>query len=101
PVVAFATVPLESFVVSGSPRRRRSSAFGERWFCGDCGTQLAMHVDHQPDTVDFTLATLDSPERVVPQFHIFYGSRIGWFDSADGLARHAAFRADTRGLPRG
>ena len=58
PVVAFATVPLESFVVSGSPRRRRSSAFGERWFCGDCGTQLAMHVDHQPDTVDFTLATL-------------------------------------------
>jgi len=100
PVLAFATVPLEDFAISGHPRRRRSSYFGERWFCGDCGTQLAMHVDHQPDTIDFTIASLDSPERVPPAFHIFFASHIGWFDTADEFARHAEFRPDTRGLGR-
>jgi hypothetical protein len=87
PVVAFATVPFADFRVSGSPCRRRSTEFGERWFCRDCGTQIAMHVDHQPDTIDFTIASLDDPEGVRPEFHIFFGSRIVWFDTADRLPR--------------
>jgi hypothetical protein len=99
PVLAFATVPLADFIMSGEPRRRRSSSFGERWFCGDCGTQLAMHVDHQPDTIDFTVASLDSPERVQPEFHIFFDSRVAWFDTRDACVRHGGFRPDTPGLP--
>jgi hypothetical protein len=99
PVLAFATVPVDAFVLTaGEPRRRRSSDFGERWFCGDCGTPLAMRVDHQPETIDFTIATLDEPYPVRPGFHIWHGSRIGWFETADDLPRHAGFRADTRGL---
>jgi hypothetical protein len=98
PVMAFATVPFEDFVVTGSPRRFRSTGFGERWFCGECGTPLAMHVDHQPETIDFTIASLDAPERVVPQFHLFVEKRIAWFETADALPRHAGFRPDTRGL---
>jgi hypothetical protein len=98
PVVAFATVPFDDFQLTGNPCRRRSSDFGERWFCSECGTQLAMHVDHQPDTIDFTVATLDDPERVRPQFHIFFGSRIEWFDTADRMPRYYSFRPDTRGL---
>jgi hypothetical protein len=99
PVLAFATVPLADFVVTrGAVRVRRSSAFGERGFCADCGTQLTMHVEHQPDTIDFTIASLDEPARVVPQFHLFFGSRIAWFDIDDGHPRHAALRPDTRGL---
>ena len=98
PVVAFGTVPFAHFQVTGDPRRRRSSDFGERWFCPECGSQIAMHVDHQPDTIDFTIATLDDPEGLRPQFHIFFGSRIEWFDSADRLPRYYSFRPDTRGL---
>jgi hypothetical protein len=99
PVIAFATVPLNDLTwTSGMPRRRRSSGFGERWFCGDCGTQLAMHVDHQPDTIDFTIASLDEPQEFAPRFHIFFASRIGWFDTTDSCPRHAEFRPDTRGL---
>jgi len=101
PVLAFATVPLADFVITGNPRRWRSSNFGERWFCTHCGTQLAMRVDHQPDTIDFTIASLDSPERVPPDFHIFFGSRIPWFDTRDNCPRHADFRPDTRGLAPG
>lgn len=99
PVLAFATVPLDKFVIAkGEPAKRRSSSFGERWFCRDCGTQLAMHVDHQPDTIDFTIPSLDDPESVAPGFHIFTGEQIGWFETADALPRHTAFRPDTRGL---
>ena len=99
PALPYATVPLRDFtLVAGEPRRRRSSSFGERWFCGDCGAQLAMRVDHQPDTIDFTLASLDQPERVRPGFHIFYADRVPWLDPQDGLPRYEGFRPGTRGL---
>jgi hypothetical protein len=97
-VLAFATVPFADFVLTGTPRKFRSTSFGQRWFCGDCGTPLAMHVEHQADTIDFTIATLDVPERVVPGFHLFVADRIAWFETADDLTRHAALRPDTRGL---
>ena len=101
PVLAFATVPIGDFVVTtGEPRVRRSSGFGERGFCADCGTQLTMHVKHQPDTIDFTIASLDEPARVMPEFHLFVGSRIAWFDTDDDHPRYEGLRPDTRGLER-
>jgi hypothetical protein len=48
--------------------------------------------------VDFSVATLDNPEALAPGFHIFWGSRIGWFEPRDELPRHEKFRPDTRGL---
>lgn len=99
PLLAFATVPLVDFVVTaGRVHTRQSSSFGERGFCADCGTQLTMHVDHQPDTIDFTLGSLDRPDAVHPGFHIFFASRPEWFDVRDELPRHARLRPDTAGL---
>jgi hypothetical protein len=92
PVIAFATVPLADFeITAGSPRVRRSTAFGERWFCADCGTQLAMRVDHQPDTIDFTIGSLDDPAALSPTFHIFFGEH-----TSSGSTAQTACRA-TRG----
>ena len=99
PVLAFATVPLADFEVSGGkPRRFRSSDFGERWFCGDCGTQLCMRGDHQPDTIDVTIGSLDRPERVPPEFHILCRSSVPWFETSDSTTHNNQFRPDTRGL---
>ena len=101
PAMAFATVPVGDLVFTeGADKVRgyRSTSFGQRHFCGECGTPLYVQVDHQPDTVDFSIATLAAPDEVPPGFHIFYASRIGWFDTADDLPRHARFRPDTRGL---
>lgn len=99
PVMAFATVPRGDLrFLTGSPARRRSSEFGERWFCRDCGTPLAMIVDHQPDTIDIPIATLDEPDTLAPAFHIWTRSRIAWFEIANDLDRHARFRPDTVGL---
>jgi len=97
PALAFGTVPLEDFVVTaGALRRRRSTSFGQRGFCPDCGTQLTMQVDHQPETIDLTLASLDEPDRVAPAFHIWTASRISWFETADTGPRFTAFRPQTR-----
>jgi hypothetical protein len=101
PAMVFASVPAGHLVWTRGAdmvRSFRSSSFGHRSFCSECGTPFLMQVDHQPETVDFSVATLDAPERVAPGFHIFWDSRIGWFEPGDSLPRHELFRPDTRGL---
>lgn len=89
PVMVFASVPRADFLLEkGNLVCRRSSDFGERWFCGDCGTPIAMAVDHAPDAIDFTVVTLDESLDLPPTFHIWRESRIGWFDTIDALPRH-------------
>ena len=101
PAVPFATVPAEDFVWCEGEQLVRwidSSSFGRRAFCGKCGTPLQMQVTHQPETIDFPIVTLDDPEAVRPEFHIFWGSKLAWFDPADDLPKYHEFRPDTRGL---
>jgi hypothetical protein len=101
PAMVFASVKSGDLVFTQGREKVksfRSSHFGHRIFCGECGTPIAMEVDHQPETIDFSLATLDDPEALEPGFHIFYSSRIDWFEPGDDLPRHARFRPDTRGL---
>lgn len=101
PAMVFASVPDGDYAFlagENSVRRVKSSSFGHRAFCGECGTPLYMKVDHQPETVDFSVATLDEPGRVRPGFHIFWASRVGWFDPGDELPKFDRFRPDTRGL---
>ena len=93
PVLVFATVPRAKFAfVRGAPRCHASTSFGRRWFCGDCGTQLCMQVDHEPDTTDVTVASLDRASDVAPTFHIWHGSRLPWFETTDAWPRHSASR---------
>ena len=101
PAMVFASVPAGDLVwTRGADQVKsfKSSSFGHRRFCGSCGTPFLMEVDHQPETVDFSVATLDAPERVTPGFHIFWASRVPWFEPVDALPRHDRFRPDTRGL---
>ena len=101
PAMVFASVPAGHLVfVEGGDKVKsyKSSSFGHRKFCGACGTLLLMQVDHQPETVDFSVATLDHPDAVPPGFHIFHASKVAWFETTDTLPRHEKFRPDTRGL---
>ena len=101
PAMVFASVPIADFAyVEGADKVRRfqSSHFGHRQYCGSCGTPILMQVDHQPETVDLSVATLDDPHAVAPGYHIFWGSKVAWFEPKDALPRHEKFRPDTRGL---
>ena len=97
--MAFACVPANDFVwTTGEPQWVKTSNFGERAICGECGSPLQVRVDHQPETVDFPIVTMDDPETVSPEFHIFWGSKVAWFNPVDDLPKHDKFRPDTRGL---
>jgi hypothetical protein len=89
PVVAWGTWRIETLHwLDGLPRPFDSSAKGRRWFCPDCGTQLAFAHADAPALIDVTLASLDDPETVRPEYHIWVGTRLGWLETADSLPRH-------------
>lgn len=99
PAMAFACVPAADFLwTKGEPRWVTTSSFGQRALCGECGSPLQVRVDHQPDTVDFPIVSLDQSDRVRPEFHIFWGSKVAWFNPGDDLPKHDKFRPNTRGL---
>ena len=102
--MAFASVKADDYAVilgKDEIRRVKSSSFGHRGFCARCGTPLYMRVDHQPDTCDFSIATLDEPGRIRPGFHIFWASHIHWLDFEDKLPKFDGFRPNTRGFEEG
>jgi hypothetical protein len=89
PVLAWLTVRAESFAyLESRPSVFRSSPRGQREFCRACGTQIAFRRSAQSATVDVTIASLDDPALVQPEYHIWRGSRIPWFETADHLPRH-------------
>ena len=95
PALAFTSVPRADFVVDAGADDIRQVAltdFGRRLFARCCGTPLAMTVAHEPDTIDVTVASLDAPDGVVPDHHIFYADRIAWAVPDDRLPRYPGER---------
>jgi hypothetical protein len=66
----------------------RSSAWGERRFCPRCGTQIEFRLAESPQFVEVNYVTLDSPETITPQMHIWYSRRLPWFEVKDDLPRY-------------
>ena len=78
-LTTWGTVPRETFHwLSGTPKAFKSSASCTRYFCADCGAHLALLTSLSPDTLDVTVATLDEPEQVPADRHIWVGSRLPW-----------------------
>ncbi|MBL8575499.1 MAG: GFA family protein [Hyphomicrobiaceae bacterium] len=86
PAMVWVTVERRALTIEGTPRVYRSSSRAERWFCGECGAQMAFAPDGKP-TVDLMIGCFDQPERFAPGEHSFFCEHIGWFDPADGLPR--------------
>ena len=78
--------------LQGAPASYRSSGFGERGFCADCGSGLTFRYDGNPD-VWVTVGSLDHPEHWPltpdadwgPSRHVETDSRVPWHLPADGL----------------
>ena len=101
PALAFATIAAGDFEWTEGEQQLRwipSSSFGKRAFCDNCRTPLMMVVNHQPETVDFVAVTLDDPTTASPEYHIFWASKVAWFNPGDTLPRHDQFRPNTVGL---
>jgi len=90
PALAFVHFAADSFTwTGGEPTRYRSSEFAERGFCPACGSTLSMHEEVLGTRVQVTVGSLDEPERVRPDDHVWTDERLPWFDIADALPRFA------------
>ena len=90
PVVAWFAIAPESFrYTAGTPKTFRATDHATREFCGNCGTYLVFREDDPSATLGVNTATLDNPALVPPDFHIWHGSRVTWFETGDTLPRHA------------
>jgi len=89
PALAFVHFPADSFTwVKGQPQRYRSSKYAERGFCSTCGSTLTMHEEVLGDRVQVALGSLDEPQRVRPDDHVWTQDRLPWFEIKDQLPRH-------------
>ena len=90
PCLSFVHFPVAAFRwVGTAPTRYRSSAFAERGFCPTCGSTVSMHEEVLADRVQIAVGSLDAPDRVSPDDHVWTQSRVAWFDLKDDLPRFA------------
>ena len=86
PVVTWFTVrPSEFRVVSGRLASFKSSEHATRSFCPECGTPITFQSVRYPDEIDITTCSLDDPEQMQPDVHIYRASGLSWVKVADGL----------------
>ena len=87
------TVPAASFsFVRGAPARFASSEKAVRQFCSGCGTQLTFQFNATPDSIDVTLCSLDDPDCLQPEDHIYTSTRLRCIALADGLPQSLSRR---------
>lgn len=88
PAVAWASVPLRLWTLTGDPTALQSSAHVTRYFCGTCGAHIAFQ-RAGADEVAFTIASLDDDSLAPhPSSHIHVASKIDWHTVDDGLPVH-------------
>lgn len=88
PFAALAVVKLDDFAwTRGAPGIFMSSPRVARRFCPDCGTPLTFQ-DLDADRINFTIASLDRPAGVAPEFQMGIESRLPWFETLSGLTAH-------------
>lgn len=84
--------PAELEIVRGAPGDYESRPRVTRRFCRECGTQLTYEHADEPDTIDLTVASLDLPDEIVPEDHVWCDRMLPWLRFADNLPRYGRSR---------
>jgi hypothetical protein len=85
PVVTWITFPVSEFKwTKGTPTGLKSTASAMRNFCSKCGSHMVFTIDGAKE-LDITVGSLDNPVVFAPMYHIFYDTRLPWFELTDGL----------------
>ncbi len=89
PFLAQASFARRAVTVTGQMARYRSSPRLWRNFCPQCGTRLLLEPADFPERVAVPIATLDDPQAIRPERHIWLSSALDWsIGQDDGLPRH-------------
>lgn len=70
------------------PSEYKSSKNIRRGFCPQCGSTLSYRSTRFPDCFTLSIASLDEPELVKPNYHIHTGSQVSWLTIDDDCKRY-------------
>jgi len=100
PALVFFHFPRSAFTwTAGRPTYYRSSRYAARGFCPTCGSTLTMHEELLEDRVQVTAGSLDTPELLRPDDHVWTESQLPWFEVTDDLTRFTQGNPDQPGPP--
>lgn len=89
PYFARAVFLAEGFEFSGDTTAWPTSPRIDRMSCARCGTPMFARPKDPPARVAVSLATLDDPEALRPDCHIWTSARLAWVSLDDGLPQFA------------
>ncbi|HUL08199.1 MAG TPA: GFA family protein [Candidatus Acidoferrum sp.] len=90
PALAFVHFPAAAFAWLGAePSWYRSSRYAQRGFCPACGSTVAMREEVLGDRVQICVGSLDDPDKVRIDDHVWTSERVAWFEIKDELPRFA------------
>lgn len=88
PALAFVHFPAAAFSwLKKRPTWYRSSQYAERGFCPTCGSTVGMREEALSDRVQVCVGSLDEPDRVQINDHVWTREKIAWFEIDDALPR--------------
>ena len=63
-----------------------------RGFCQQCGCSLTYRHINYPEFTTLSIASLDQPNRVQPNYHIYTNEQVSWLSIDDRCRRYKAAR---------
>ena len=88
PFLSQASFPKRSVTITGETGKHQSSHRLIRHFCAVCGTRLFVEPIDAPERLGVSLATLDDPNAIRPEMHIWTSARLTWVRFDDGLPEY-------------
>lgn len=85
PLSTMAVFPREAFEwTKGTPTYFRSSERVTRGFCGTCGSSVSWETQDKSQFA-IMVGTLDEPQEVQPECHVWTSTWLPWLKLSDGL----------------
>jgi hypothetical protein len=87
-ISTWTNVDMANFTITaGDPETYSSTEMGTRWFCPRCGSQIAFQHAGYADFVDITVHSLDHPDKLPPERHLWASRKISWMQIDDHLPK--------------
>jgi hypothetical protein len=74
--------------LSGKPTEYESSQSARRGFCVKCGSTLSFRDTRHPGYYSLSIASLDDPNQVRPNYHIHTDSQVEWLRIDDDCEKY-------------
>jgi hypothetical protein len=95
PFLTWVAFPAEAFAFTrGAPAVHKATPKAERAFCAACGTHLTFRHAESPRMIDVTVGSLNDPNVIRPDDHIWTSAQVTWLHLDDSLPRYRGERGE-------